>query len=425
MRHLFRQAIDGLFITTSALQMLKEENKRISTILAFALLPLSGFATDIYIPSLPSMGTDMHISSIQVQLTLTVFLVSYGTSQLFLGSVLDSYGRYRFSLGALIVFILASVVIAVTHNIYLIYAMRIIHGICVAISTIAKRAYFVDVYEGAQRQKYLSMFTIIWSAGPIVAPFVGGYFQSTLGWQSNFYFLAAVALIIVVLEIIYGGETLRHPTKFHPKTIAGLYVEMIKTTTFSLGILMLCFAYSMVIMYNMTGPFIVEHHFKFTPVVAGYSSLILGLAWMVGGFIGKALIDRPFFGKLFVNIIVQLVTVVLMIISVNFISSIYSMILFAFIIHVGAGFTYNNYFTYCLSRFPKNAAMSGGLTGGMVYVMLSLLTYIVVTFIPAKDEHNLSYSYLVFILLSVLVMYVLFKLNRKPVNKELEPAVTV
>ncbi|MES2429214.1 MAG: MFS transporter [Bacteroidota bacterium] len=399
--------------------MLKEKNQRISTILAFALLPLSGFATDIYIPSLPSMGADMHISSIQVQLTLTLFLISYGTSQLFLGSVLDTYGRYRFSLGALVVFILASIVIAVTHNIYLIYVMRVIHGISVAIIVIAKRAYFVDVYKGTQLQHYLSMFTIIWSAGPIVAPFVGGYFQSTMGWQSNFYFLAAMAFIIAILEVIYSGETLRNPIKFHLKTINGLYIEMIKTTSFSLGILMLCFAYSMVIMYNMTGPFIVEHHFKFTPVVAGYCSLILGLAWMVGGFIGKALINRPFFSKLFVNIILQLVTVVLMIISVNFVTNIYSMVLFAFIIHVGAGFTYNNYFTYCLSRFPKNAAMSGGLTGGVVYVMLSILTYIVVTLIPAKDEHNLSYSYLVFILLSVVVMYVLFRMNRKPVDKEL------
>ncbi|HEX8019052.1 MFS transporter, partial [Mucilaginibacter sp.] len=321
-----------------------------------------------------------------------------------------------FSLGALVVFILASVVIAVTHNIYVIYAMRIIHGIAVAMIVVAKRAYFVDVYEGEQLKHYLSMFTIIWSAGPIIAPFLGGYFQSTLGWQSNFYFLAALASVITVLEMIYSGETIRHRTEFHLKKIAGLYAEMIKTTTFSLGILMLCFAYSMVIMYNMTGPFIVEHHFNFTPVVAGYCSLILGLAWMVGGFIGKALISRPFFGKLFVNILLQLLVVVLMIISVNFVSNVYVMVLFAFVIHIGAGFTYNNYFTYCLGRFPKNAAMSGGLTGGMVYVILSLLTYIVVAAIPAKDERNLSYSYLVFILLSVAVMLILFRLNRNPRN---------
>jgi MFS family permease len=106
--------------------MLKEKNQRISTVLAFALLPLSGFATDIYIPSLPSMGADMHISSIQVQLTLTLFLISYGTSQLFLGSILDAYGRYRFSIGALLVFIVASIVIAITHNIYIFHGLDIV-----------------------------------------------------------------------------------------------------------------------------------------------------------------------------------------------------------------------------------------------------------------------------------------------------------
>lgn len=400
-------------LTTSAIPATSQlKNQRISTLLAFALLPLSGFATDIYIPSLPSMGADMHISSIQVQLTLTVFLISYGTSQLFLGSILDSYGRYKFSMGALLVFILASVVIAITKNIYIIYAMRVIHGITVAMIVVAKRAYFVDVYEGDRLKHYLSMFTIIWSAGPIVAPFLGGYFQTTFGWQSNFYFLAAIAFVIAILETIYSGETIRHRTEFHLKKIAGLYAEMIKTTTFSLGILMLSFAYSMVIMYNMTGPFIIEHHFSFTPIVAGYCSLILGFAWMVGGFIGRALIHRPFFGKLFVNILLQLLSVVLMIVSINFVNNIYAMVFFAFIIHVGAGFTYNNYFTYCLGRFPKNAAMSGGLTGGMVYVILSLLTYIVVAVIPAKDVYNLSYSYLVFVLFSVIVMFILFRLNR-------------
>src|SRR4051812_24464730 len=89
------------------------KDQRIPTILAFALLPLSGFATDIYIPSLPSMGSSLHASSLQVQLTLTLFLVSYGVSQLFLGSVLDAYGRYKMSFISLLVFILASVLIAV------------------------------------------------------------------------------------------------------------------------------------------------------------------------------------------------------------------------------------------------------------------------------------------------------------------------
>src|ERR1700733_5423048 len=115
-------------VENSKKKTIKDRHQGMATFLAFALLPLSGFATDIYIPSLPMMAATLHVSSLQVQGTLTVFLVSYGVSQLFLGSILDSYGRYQISLVSLFIFALASIVIATTHNIYLIYAMRVVHG---------------------------------------------------------------------------------------------------------------------------------------------------------------------------------------------------------------------------------------------------------------------------------------------------------
>lgn len=393
--------------------MIREKNQGIATVLAFSLLPLSGFATDIYIPSLPSMGGDLHISSIQVQATLTLFLISYGISQLFIGSILDSFGRYRLSLGALGIFILSNLVIALTHNIYLIYGMRIIHGITVATIVVAKRALFVDIYKGEKLKHYLSLFTIIWSAGPILAPFIRGYLQHTFGWRSNFYFLAGVAFAIGILEVFFSGESLQHAAEFHLKKIAHVYLEMISTPSFSLGLFMLSFAYSMVMIYNMTGPFIIEHSLGLTPIVAGDCSLILGLAWMVGGFIGKGTIDKPFYTKLGLNTGLQLLFVIAMILSVPYISNLYAIVFFAFIIHVGAGFTYNNYFTYCLARFPKNAGIAGGLTGGIVYVVLSFITYGIVYFIPAKDERNLSLSYLILIILSAIVMLVIFRMNKR------------
>ncbi len=393
--------------------MLQEKNQRIATILAFALLPLSGFATDIYIPSLPGMGADMHISNTQVQLTLSVFLISYGFSQFFIGSLLDSFGRYRLGLYALIIFALASIIIAVTHNIYLIYLMRVIHGVTVAVIVVAKRAFFVDLYKGDKLKHYLSLFTIIWSAGPILAPFIGGYLQKNYGWQSNFYFLAGFAILIAVLEVVFSGETLLHKTNFKIKEVIEVYLKMLKTANFTLGLLMLSFAYSMVMVYNMTGPFIIEHQLHLTPVVVGYCSLILGLAWMVGGFIGKATINHPFYKKLLVNSSMQILVIALMIISLSYFSSLYSLVFFAFIIHVTAGFTYNNYFTYCLSQFPKNAGIAGGLTGGVVYVLLSFLTYAIVDVIPAKDEQNLSYSYLILILLSAIGVITIFYQTNK------------
>ncbi len=383
---------------------IRDQHKGIATILAFALLPLSGFATDIYIPSLPAMAASLGASNNQVQFTLTLFLISYGVTQLFIGSLLDSFGRYKIGLFSLLLFALASVVIANTSSLYLIYLMRIVHGITVGGIVVAKRAFFVDMFSGDKLKNYLSLFSIIWSTGPIIAPFVGGYFQVAFGWKSNFYFLAIFAIVLAVLEIVYSGESLQHFADFTIKKVTDVYTSMLKTTSFTLGIVMLGLAYSMVMIYNMTGPFIIEHNLHLSPVVAGYSSLVLGFAWMVGGFVGKATINRPFFNRIAVNIALQVVFALLMLLSTRYINNLYTLILFAFLIHVAAGYTFNNFFTYCLSKFPKNAGIASGLTGGINYVIVSFLSYGIVSVFPAKDEWNLGSSYLILILLSVGIM---------------------
>lgn len=274
----------------SGTKNIKEHHKGIANTLALALIPLSGFATDVYLPSMPSMAQSLHISNLQIQLTLTVFLISYGLSQLFIGSFLDSFGRYKISLAGLLIFALASLIIAVSTNIYVILFMRMIHGITVGAVVVAKRAYFIDLYKDARLKHYLSIFSIIWSTGPIIAPFIGGYLEHGFGWQSNFYFLAIFAVIFAVCEIIFSGETLQNAAAFKLKKIGKVYLEMFGTVSFSLGVMMLGFAYCMVMIYNMTGPFIIEHAMGLSPIVAGYSSLILGTAWMMGGFLGKATI---------------------------------------------------------------------------------------------------------------------------------------
>ena len=162
----------------------------------------------------------------------------------------------------------------------------------------------------------------------------------------------------------------------------------------------------------MTGPYIIEHYFSFSPVIAGYCSLILGIAWMVGGFFGKATIKGSFYKKLFINLFLQISFITMMLVSLRFGVNIYTLIFFAFTIHVTAGYNFNNYLTYCLSQFPKNAGIAGGLAGGVNSIIVSGLSYLIVYFFPAKDASNLSYSYLILIILSVLVMNAVYKLNK-------------
>lgn len=393
-----------------------ELQKKVRTLLAFSLLPLAGFATDIYLPSLPKMSVDLGVTEIQIQSTLTVFLISYGLSQLFIGSVLDSFGRYRIGIVALLLFAVASFVIGSTNNLLLIYAMRALHGITAATIIVAKRAYFVDVFTGDKLKGYLSIFSIIWSTGPIVAPFVGGYLESNFGWHANFYFLGSLAILFVALEILFSSESLKELSPFLIKYIASTYINMLSTTSFMLGLVIIGLSYTMVMVYNMTGPFIIEHHLQFNPIIAGYCSLILGFAWMVGGFIGKATINRNFIKKLSLNLVLQIAFAILMLSSLTWLESIYSLVIFAFLIHVCAGFAFNVYFTYCLSKFPKNAGVASGLTGGITYIIVSVFSYLTINLIPAKNQLHLSYSYLLLIALVALVMWAVSTVNKKELS---------
>ncbi|WP_228446640.1 MFS transporter [Chryseobacterium sp. 3008163] len=384
--------------------MLKERNKLIATILAFAVIPMSGLATDIYLPSMPSMATELHQPESNIQLTLSIFLISYGLTQFFAGSIVDSFGRYKVSMASLALFVVSFLITATTQNIFIIYAMRVLQGILSGFAVVSKRAFFVDVYEGEQRKHYLSIMTIVWSVGPIIAPFIGGYLQHNFGWQSNFYVLAGYSLLLLILEFIFSGETLKVKNPFNIDFLIKEYNSMFKAKDFFYGMLMCGLSYSMIMFFNLCGSFIIEHKMGYSEVVAGYVSLILGFAWMTGGFLGKALIKKAFLPKIRFANFIQIILIILMFVASYFTSNIYSLVAFAFAVHVTAGFIFNNYFSYCIGRFPNSAGIAGGLTGGVAFIITSALSYGIVALIKPEVQLQVAEGYFV---LGVLGLFVL------------------
>jgi multidrug resistance protein len=388
----------------TGMKTLKEKNQFIATILAFAVIPMSGLATDIYLPSMPSMAAELHQSEASIQLTLSIFLISYGLTQFFAGSIVDSFGRYRVSMLSLALFVVSFIITATTKDIMVIYAMRVLQGILSGFAVVSKRAFFVDVYEGEKRKHYLSIMTIVWSVGPIIAPFIGGYLQKHFGWQSNFYVLAGYSLLLLVLEFIFSGETLKKRNPFHIDFLIKEYNSMFKTKDFFYGMLMCGLSYSIVMFFNLCGSFIIEHKMGYSEVVAGSVSLILGFAWMTGGFLGKALINKAFLPKIRYANFMQIILIILMFATSYFTSNIYSLVIFAFLIHVTAGFIFNNYFAYCIGRFPNSAGIAGGLTGGIAFIITSAISYGIVSVIKPEMQLQVAEGYFVLGILGLFIL---------------------
>lgn len=389
------------------MKALKENHQGFSTILALSLIPLSGFATDIYLPSLPAMAKDLHVSASAIQLSLVLFMFSTGVSQIFIGSILDSFGRFRINIASLALFSLTSFMIAFVPNINVIYLMRIIQGITIAFIVVGKRAYFVDLYSGEKLKSYISLFAIIWACAPIMAPFVGGYLQSIYGWRSNFYFLGVLSLLFLVLELIYSGETLKYFHPFKMKAIAQTYSGMLKAADFTLGLVIIGVCFGLVVIYSLSSPFIIESVFGYSAVTTGYSSLLSGLSIMIGGIIAKLLIKEPLTKKVVTALVVQIGLVFLMIFTVPFGANIYTLIGFTIGIHICGGFIFNIIYGYCLSRFSRNAGVASGLTGGAMYMVSSLFSYGFANLFAVRSQVLLGVANISLILL-IGVLFIVF-----------------
>ncbi|MBD1385031.1 MFS transporter [Mucilaginibacter rigui] len=388
-----------------------ESNRKRATILAFALVPLSGLATDIYLPSFPNMALSFKVGASSIQYTIICFLLSYGIAQLFVGSIIDSFGRYRINLASLLVFALSSFVIVFTTNIHIVYLMRVVQGITTAFIIVGKRAFFVDVYTGEKRRHYTSMLSIVWATAPILAPFFGGYLQKSFGWQSNFVVLGIYGVVMFLLELVYSGESINIKHPFHPKAIFKVYRTLISSADFTFGIVVLGVCFGTLMIFSMSAPFIVEHLFHLSAVATGYCALLSGTSIFIGGILGKTLKFGSLAKKLILANITQLVLIGLMYVLTPVYTSLPFLMMFVVLINIICGFIYNLFFTYCLTRFPLNAGVASGLTSGGSYLVTSLVTSVLFVFMVIKDPSSLALGYLVFgLLITGLLLFLRKKL---------------
>lgn len=359
------------------------------------------------------MATDLAISEKEVQLTLTCYLLSYGFSQLFVGSMLDSIGRYRPRLIALVIIALSSMLIAFTNDIFFICILRVIQGIAISILVVATRAIFMDIYEEKQRIHYLSYFTVVWSCGPILAPFLGGYLDALFSWHANFYFLSIYALILFVLDLIISGESIAEKKKFNLSQTLQVYKTMLSNKNFILGIFILGMSYSIVMIFNISGPFLIENTFNQNSIVIGYCTLILGFSWLLGGIIGKKRMHVAFKQRVTQPIYAQLGLVLTLLLVSYYIENLYLLMLGLFLIHICSGTLFNNFFTSTMLSFPNNSGTAGGLMGGLTYVITSFTSFLISSSGDINTQFQLSTRYTVMVCALLILIFYVVRVNKK------------
>lgn len=178
----------------------------LSVILA-SLAALAPFAIDTYLPAFPALENDLQASSLQLQQSLTFYLLPYALMTLWHGAISDSIGRIAAIKWGLGVFVIASIGCAFATNIETLWFFRALQGLSGGAGNVVARAMVRDLFSGPQAQRVMATVQMLFGIAPAVAPILGGLLLG-IHWQAIFIFLA-----------LYSGVSLLAAMRYLPETV--------------------------------------------------------------------------------------------------------------------------------------------------------------------------------------------------------------
>ena len=232
-----------------------------------ALATLGPFCIDAYLPAFGGIQASLGASALQIQQTLSAYLFAFGLMFLFHGALSDSFGRRPVILAALVVFTVASVAAALATTVHALIVWRVVQGLSVGAGMVVGRAMIRDLFGPEDAQRLMSLVTLFFGLAPAVAPVIGGWLFTALGWRSIFWFLAALGLLLIVTGARFLPETLAptHRQPFHTMALLKGYEEVGINRLFLLLSVAVGFNFNGFFLYIVSAPVFLGEHLHLGP----------------------------------------------------------------------------------------------------------------------------------------------------------------
>ncbi len=258
-----------------------------------ALAMLGPFSVDTYLPAFPAIQSSLNTSAIEVQQTLTAYMLSFAFMMLWHGAISDALGRRNIILVALFVFAVATLGCASAHTIHYLWVFRILQGLSAGAGMVVGRAIIRDLYSGPAAQRLLSLVTMIFSIAPALAPVLGGWIVTLLDWRSIFLFLFfyTVALFGFCFRFLPESLPKENRHEFSVPVLAASYKSVFGSAAFHLQSGTIAFNFAGLFLYVASAPVFLTRHlglsahqfaWQFVPMVGGIFLGALGANRLAG-----------------------------------------------------------------------------------------------------------------------------------------------
>ncbi|WP_343672663.1 multidrug effflux MFS transporter [Paraburkholderia heleia] len=239
-------------------------------------------AIDIYVPALPAMARYFATSPQAIQSSVSGYLAAYALGQLIFGPISDALGRKRVLAFGLVVYTIGCLLSLAAPNLETFVLARCLQGFGIAATNLLAKAIITDSFVGTALMHAFTYMSITWGLAPIIAPVIGAHLQELFGWKACLVFLLVYSLVMWALLWRFR-ETLRQPVHLEPRTLVANAGKVLASPVFQSCFLAQGLCYSILLVFNVVGPFMVQNTLHRPPTFFGYLALGIGLMYFLGG----------------------------------------------------------------------------------------------------------------------------------------------
>ncbi|MGC9461249.1 purine nucleoside transporter PunC [Vibrio genomosp. F10] len=253
-----------------------------------AALSMLGFiATDMYLPAFKAMEMDFATGPEQIALSLTIFLVGMALGQLLWGLASDKYGHRMTLVAGLSLFTIASFGLAFSDQVWQLLTLRFIQAFGVCAPAVIWQAMVIKQYSSKTSQQVFATIMPLVALSPALAPQLGVVLADNFGWPSIFVALTLMGTALVAF-------TFSQPKQEKEQKLSSIKsdIKALVSSKVYLGNVIMFATASAAFFAYLTGMPEIMSQLGYSAKDIGLSFIPQTLAFMVGGYLGKASVKK-------------------------------------------------------------------------------------------------------------------------------------
>ncbi|KAB8269257.1 citrate synthase-like protein [Aspergillus minisclerotigenes] len=166
-------------IYTERYSAFSTRQKRLIILTAAIASTFSPMSANIYYPALNSIAADLDVTSSQINLTITTYMICQGLAPTLTGSFADQAGRRPAYILCFLIYIISNIVLALQHSYPALLVLRAIQSSGSSGTVALASAVAADVITSAERGTYMSITSLGNILAPSLGPILGGVLSDT------------------------------------------------------------------------------------------------------------------------------------------------------------------------------------------------------------------------------------------------------